>query len=337
MRRTPLALTAVLALALPATASAQLPVDPPVKPPKVVREDANVKLRLKSGVRYHKRVYVVANTEVRVRGTVNKAAAGEHMVIQLFRKGKLRAHRSAKVSRKGRFHSALRPKSSGSYYIRAVHRKSKTVKRGTDNVKFRAVRGHANSGDGGPRVAILQRMLAKMGYAVYKSGRYDQSTQRAVLAYRKVNRMRRITSANHTIMRRVFNGRGVFRLKHPNAGKHVEADLSRQVIVLAKDGKAFRVFNTSSGKPSTPTIKGAFRFYRSEPGYNSHGMYYSQYFIRGYAIHGYASVPTYPASHGCLRVYLSQAYNIYKWIDIGDRIFVYGRGKQPGKTARPGP
>jgi lipoprotein-anchoring transpeptidase ErfK/SrfK len=66
-------------------------------------------------------------------------------------------------------------------------------------------------------------------------------------------------------------------------------------------------------------------------------MYYSSYFIRGYAIHGYHSVPTYNASHGCLRVYESQAIAIYKWIDIGDRIFVYGRGKQPGRTSRPGP
>jgi lipoprotein-anchoring transpeptidase ErfK/SrfK len=52
-------------------------------------------------------------------------------------------------------------------------------------------------------------------------------------------------------------------------------------------------------------------------------MYYSSYFIRGYAIHGYQSVPTYPASHGCLRVPLANAISIYNWIGLGDRIFVY--------------
>jgi lipoprotein-anchoring transpeptidase ErfK/SrfK len=26
------------------------------------------------------------------------------------------------------------------------------------------------------------------------------------------------------------------------------------------------------------------------------------YFLRGFAIHGYPSVPAYPASHGCVRI-----------------------------------
>ena len=47
------------------------------------------------------------------------------------------------------------------------------------------------------------------------------------------------------------------------------------------------------------------------------------YFIRGYAIHGYKSVPTYPASHGCLRVPIPSARSIARWIKLGDRIFVY--------------
>ena len=170
---------------------------------------------------------------------------------------------------------------------------------------------------------LLQRQLAKMGYAIPKSGRYDAPTGRAVLAYRKVNRMRRIQSANWTIFRRVWRGRGAFKLKYPRAGKHVEADISRQVLVLAQDGKPWRVYHTSSGAPSTPTVRGSYRFYRKGPGYNAVGIYYSSYFIRGYAIHGYKSVPTYNASHGCLRVPIPNAISIYKWIGLGDRIFVY--------------
>jgi lipoprotein-anchoring transpeptidase ErfK/SrfK len=52
-------------------------------------------------------------------------------------------------------------------------------------------------------------------------------------------------------------------------------------------------------------------------------MVHSSYFIGGYAIHGYASVPTYPASHGCLRVPIPSAWNIYSWVDFGTRVFVY--------------
>ena len=63
----------------------------------------------------------------------------------------------------------------------------------------------------------------------------------------------------------------------------------------------------SSGKPSTPTVLGRFRVYRKTPGTNAKGMVDSTYFIRGYAIHGYASVPTYNASHGCMRVPIPDA------------------------------
>ena len=53
------------------------------------------------------------------------------------------------------------------------------------------------------------------------------------------------------------------------------------------------------------------------------GMVDSNYFIGGYAIHGYASVPNYAASHGCLRVPIPNAVSIYNWIDIGDPIYTY--------------
>jgi len=52
-------------------------------------------------------------------------------------------------------------------------------------------------------------------------------------------------------------------------------------------------------------------------------MVHSSYFIRGYAIHGYKEVPTHPASHGCLRVPIPNAMSIFRWVKLGDRIFVY--------------
>jgi lipoprotein-anchoring transpeptidase ErfK/SrfK len=62
---------------------------------------------------------------------------------------------------------------------------------------------------------------------------------------------------------------------------------------------------------------------RTEPGYNSHGMYYSWYFYGGYAVHGYNSVPDYPASHGCLRTFISDQPEIYERIFYGQDIFIW--------------
>jgi hypothetical protein len=95
------------------------------------------------------------------------------------------------------------------------------------------------------------------------------------------------------------------------------------VLALIENGKVLRAYTTSSGASVTPTVLGNFRFYMKTIGTNEKGMVDSSYFIRGYAIHGYASVPTYPASHGCLRVPIPDAYAIYSWINIGDQIDVY--------------
>ena len=88
-------------------------------------------------------------------------------------------------------------------------------------------------------------------------------------------------------------------------------------------GRVNAIFEMSSGKPSTPTVVGRFRVYEKTPGYNAKGMLDSNYFIAGYAIHGYAEVPDYPASHGCLRVPIPNASSIYSWVQLGTPVDVY--------------
>jgi lipoprotein-anchoring transpeptidase ErfK/SrfK len=51
-------------------------------------------------------------------------------------------------------------------------------------------------------------------------------------------------------------------------------------------------------------------------------MVHSSYFIGGYAIHGYFSVPAYNASHGCLRVPIPDSWSIYRWVRMGDVVWV---------------
>ena len=53
-------------------------------------------------------------------------------------------------------------------------------------------------------------------------------------------------------------------------------------------------------------------------------MYFSVYFLGGYATHGYNPVPNYPASHGCVRNPIPFSRFIYNWVEIGMPIHVYG-------------
>ena len=119
------------------------------------------------------------------------------------------------------------------------------------------------------------------------------------------------------------DGKGEFQLAHPGAGKHVEVDISKQVMALAENGEAKYVFHVATGAAATPSDQGGFTFYRKDPGFNSLGMYYSVYYNRGEATHGYHSVPPYPASHGCIRNPIPDSIFIYNWIDLGDKMYVY--------------
>jgi hypothetical protein len=165
--------------------------------------------------------------------------------------------------------------------------------------------------------------MRKMGY-IANSGRcYGGKTARGVLAYRKVNDMERSFRSGKGLVKRVFAGRGGYRVRHPGAGRHIEAPLSKQVLVFAKGGRPYAIYPISSGKPSTPTVTGHFTFIRQEPGYNSEGMYYAFYFYGGYAVHGYHSVPDYAASHGCIRTYIADQPEIFNRINFGESIFVF--------------
>jgi lipoprotein-anchoring transpeptidase ErfK/SrfK len=65
------------------------------------------------------------------------------------------------------------------------------------------------------------------------------------------------------------------------------------------------VFDVSTGRVAGTTPRGEWNTYRAYDGYE-HGplgvLYRPRYVVGGVAVHGYPSVPAYPASHGCIRV-----------------------------------
>jgi hypothetical protein len=336
MRR-PSVLIAVLALlaVAPGALAQDEPVppvtDPPVEPkpkPKPPARAGKLTLAFRNGLMREGRVYLARGQRVKVRGRVRPFVPGQRVRVDFRRNGRTVASKVRKVRRAGRGHGEfiVRFKAGlqGAYAVRGRHRGTARQRAFGAKERARVVDNTASIGSRGIRVRMLQRGLRRLGYAgLSPTGYFGPGTARAVLAFRKVNHLGRTGYASRSVFKKVFERRGTFRLKYPNAGKHVEADLSRQVLVLARNGRAARIYHTSSGKASTPTVLGSFRVYRKSPGTNSHGMVHSSYFIGGYAIHGYHSVPTYPASHGCLRVPIPSAWAIYSWIDFDDQVFVY--------------
>jgi peptidoglycan hydrolase-like protein with peptidoglycan-binding domain len=176
---------------------------------------------------------------------------------------------------------------------------------------------------GGASIRALQRRLRRLGYVTGARGSFDARTARAVLAFRKVTGMARTASASTSFMRRIARGGGHYEIRFRRHGRHIEADLSRQVIALIEGGRVRRIYPVSSGKPSTPTVRGSFRVYSKTPGTNAKGMVDAAYFHGAYATHGYFQVPTFAASHGCLRVPIPEARSLFNWITLGTPVDVY--------------
>ncbi len=126
-------------------------------------------------------------------------------------------------------------------------------------------------------------------------------------------------------------------LREKRSGNQIEIDLTKQVLIAGTNGVVTRVLDISSGggyyyfdqgiryKADTPT--GHFRIARKINGVRVSRLgelYRPAYFFGGYAIHGYHSVPPYPASHGCVRNPIPESIFIYDWVKIGMSIYVYG-------------
>lgn len=265
---------------------------------------------------------------VPVSGMVEPFAPGQHVAVTFYLNGHKLLTRNVAVRKgdteTGRFKANIVVRKDGKYAASAKH--VATAALGGDStvrkswkVSFPAL----HQGQCGRVVKGFKKAMAKMGYVSGGGSCFSGRTGREVLAYRKVNGMARTERAGRGLVEDVFGGRGGYRVRYPGAGEHAEVPLSKQVLVLAKGSKPFAIYPVSTGKPSTPTVTGHYHFYLRSPGYNSEGMYYSFYWHNGYAVHGYAEVPTYAASHGCVRTYIADQPRIYDQLHYGESIFVF--------------
>jgi L,D-transpeptidase catalytic domain len=269
--------------------------------------------------------------KARAVGFLHPFVYGQHVHVKLVRNGHVVKKMNPYVKRiKGRSVGRFKFKSAavvkpGHYRVTALHLGNDQQGRASARSdKFRIRYPDLDPGDRNSTVKAFNHLLLDQGYYTTHGKHYGQKTGFAVMAFRKVNGMKRTFNASPGIFKKLADGRGSFHLKHPGAGKHVEVDISRQVMVLANHGKPQYTFHVATGAPATPTIRGRYQFYSRQPGFNSEGMYYSVYWHGGYAIHGYHSVPPYPASHGCVRNPIPESIFIYDWVKIGMSIYVYG-------------
>ena len=154
----------------------------------------------------------------------------------------------------------------------------------------------------GLAVADLQHELEARRYFVgTRDGVYGLTTSQAVTAVQKVWGLPRTAVFDAATRDALLRGTP----PAPLGGDLAFVDLARQVTFIVRQGQTEWVLNVSTGAPSTPTRPGSWTLYRADGGRTAscNGcLYRPRFFDGGRAFHGYVSVPTYPASHGCVRV-----------------------------------
>ncbi len=278
-------------------------------------ESAPAQLRIRPALSARFDGLAVIGGSLYVRGRLRPAAAGVLTLIVRGRSrnvaldtaGRFRA--PVPTGRAGRLGVSLRLEPAAGYVV-----VGRTLSRRVEAPVLR-------TGSRGPAVRFLERRLRELRYALLGVNiAFDSDTRDAVYAFQKVEGLPRDGVVGSRLWRRLLHARTP-RAKVPR-GNHIEVIKARQVLFEVRRGKVVRIVQVSTGATGNTPV-GRRRVYRKSPGFNVKGMYYSLYFLRGFAIHGYASVPPYPASHGCVRIPLWHARTLFSSWPLGAVVHVF--------------
>ena len=183
----------------------------------------------------------------------------------------------------------------------------------------------------------VERLLSKLGYWILKvDGIPDASTRHAITAFQKVEGRKRtgtISAADLKVLRTAQRPKP----RYPNAAAHVEIDLTRQVLFYVNEtATVTRILPISSGNGKKYFDAGQWKVANTPRGLFNVGLkingvrqsslgalYYPSYFLGGIALHGSNSIPTYPDSHGCVRVPRFADQALFRMIKMDMEIYLY--------------
>jgi hypothetical protein len=314
----------------PTTTTPTTTTTTPVSTPPAPAPPAKGSLKLSLGDAFalgHAQV-TVPERKVQVEGIARPYVSGQRVTMSVFLgKHLLRTYRlkirSAKGGKYGTVSYPIRIPRAGGVRIVVKHAATPQLRAFSAQESFQTLDPRAGFGSRGDFVRLIQQRLVALHFYLPQTGVYDSGTGLALDAYHRLMRWGTYQTLDQRTINALLDGQGSFKVRYPSHGRHAEGNLSDQLLALINGSHVYWIFPISSGKPSTPTILGHFHVYRRVPGYLPDGMYYSDFFYTGYAIHGYNPAPDYPASHGCMRLPIADAIAAFNWLAIGDAVDVY--------------
>jgi hypothetical protein len=300
------------------------PVPPP--PQRAVR--GKVRIYLPDAFFVHGNALTVPGRSLHFGGVITPYVPGQwvtvrvHIGRKVIKSYKLRV-RPSRNQRYGVFRERFSAPSPGYVTVGVKHMATPQMKAFGSQRTVQSLDENAGFGSTGRFVQLIQSRLAALHFYVPQTGVYDQGTGLAIDAYHRLLHWGTYQNLDGRTISFLLDGFGQFKVRFPKHGRHAEGNLGLQLLALADGGNVQMIFPISSGKPSTPTILGDFHVYSRVPGYLPDGMYYSSFFYSGYAIHGFNPAPDYPASHGCMRLPITDAVTAFNWLNYGDWVDTY--------------
>lgn len=121
-------------------------------------------------------------------------------------------------------------------------------------------------------------------------------------------------------------------------GKYIDVNLTEQKLYTLEGGKLVNSYRVSTGKWSMPTPVGEYSINSKDPKaysrqYDLYMPYWMAFIGHGYGIHelpetssgrkeGESSLGV-PVSHGCVRLGVGAAEEVYNWAEVGTPIFIH--------------
>ncbi len=284
-------------------------------------------LYLRGTYALHDQQVTIPDRPVELEGLESPYVAGQWVKMQVFVAGRLLHTYGLQIKPAaggtGHVSYAFRIPRAGKVTVVVRHPASAQLGSLSARHHLTTIAAQAGFGSSAPIVQLVQERLAALHFYIPRTGVYDSGTGLAIDAYHRLLHWGTSQTLDSRTINALLNGTGAFQVHDPGDGRHAEGDLGDQLLALINGSRVSWIFPISSGKPSTPTVLGHFHLYSKVPGYLPDGMFDSNFFYTGYAIHGYNPAPDYPASHGCMRLPIVDAPSVFDWLQIGNPVDVY--------------
>ena len=195
-----------------------------------------------------------------------------------------------------------------------------------------------------PDAKVVMMQLKVLGYWVDSSfSPKTPQNKQAIIAFQKIQRLPRTGKLSEKIIASIWCS-VTPAAKDTMHRDHIEVDLNRQVLLVVDSvgkvnhilsvstGNGKRFFYPDKGWEEARTPRGKFKVYYKISGWRKSklGMLFDPLYISGgFAIHGAKEVPVVPASHGCIRIPIFAADELFRNTPIGTIVVIYGNNPKP--------